>query len=62
MTTLFSDDNGSLRIHTSDEGTDKYLVGGEIKGDIVAAWKVPVFERSEIGKMSPGSVCELLRD
>jgi predicted metalloprotease with PDZ domain len=62
ITTLFSDDNGSLNIHASGPGTDKYLIERDTKGDVVAAWKVPVFERNGIGRTSPGSVCELLRD
>lgn len=62
ITTLFSDDDGPLRIHVSAEGKHEYLVGRQTKGDVVAAWKVPIAERSGTHIEGTGSVCELLRD
>lgn len=62
ITTCFSDENGPLSIHASDECADKYIVERQSQGDVVARWKVPVFERSYVSEMSPSSVCELLRD
>lgn len=62
ITTLFSDGDGPLSIHASDEGNDEYIVERQIKGDVVAAWKVPVVEGSDIPRDGPGSACELLRD
>lgn len=62
ITTLFSDDDGPLGIHASDGGNDEYLVERQTKGDIVAAWNVPIAESSDVPKKGPGSVCELLRD
>lgn len=59
---LFSDDDGPLGIHASDEGNDEYIVERQTKGDVVAAWKVPVAEGSAMPKDGPGSVYELLRD
>lgn len=62
ITTLFSDYDGPLSIHASYKGQDEYIVERQNKGDVVAGWKVPVVEGSDIPKEGPGSVSELLRD
>ncbi|KAI7787355.1 hypothetical protein LA080_016430 [Diaporthe eres] len=62
ITALFSDDDGPLDIRASDERDDGYLVERQTKGDVLAAWKVPVAEGSDIPKQGRGSVSELLRD
>lgn len=62
ITTLFSDDNGPLRIDTSEEGNDEFLVERQTQGDISATWNVPVAEASDKHEAGPGSVYGLLRD
>ncbi|KAG6355697.1 hypothetical protein INS49_003661 [Diaporthe citri] len=62
ITTLFSDDDGPLDIHASDEGNDECIAERQTKGGVVSAWKVPVVEGSDIPKEGPGSVSELLLD
>lgn len=59
IVTLFSDGDGPLRLQ---EGSNRYLVERQTKGDVVAAWKVPVSERSDIQGETPASICNLLRD
>lgn len=62
ITTLFSDDHGSLSIHASDNDADNYLVERQAHGDIVAAWNVPVAKGSDTTKEGLVSVCDLPRD
>lgn len=62
ITALFSDDDGPLNVHTSDEGKDEYLVDRQPQGDTVATWNVPVAEASDKHRDGQGSIYELLRD
>ncbi|KAK2614708.1 hypothetical protein N8I77_001513 [Diaporthe amygdali] len=59
--TVFSDGDGPLTIYESDIGHG-YLVERQTLGDVVAEWKVPLLETSDVREDRPGSVCQLFRD